>query len=63
MNIETRPLFNPSHKMPPFYCEDILPIAEGISKKGLSLPSFPGLLPEQTIYICKNISNFFDGNT
>ena len=37
--IETRPLFYPIHVMPPYKCNDKFPIAEELSRRGISLPS------------------------
>ena len=45
-NIESRPVFNCAHKMPmlsPSYDGGPLPIAEDISARGFSIPSYPGL--------------------
>ena len=39
--IETRPLFNPLHYMPPYQNSERFPVAEELSRKGLSLPSSP----------------------
>jgi len=41
--IETRPCFHPIHKLPPHKQNISLPIAEGIARAGLSLPSGPDL--------------------
>ena len=58
-NIETRPFFYPVHKMP-FYKKYIkkgqkFPIAEEISKRGISLPTFVNLTSSQIQYICNSI--------
>jgi perosamine synthetase len=37
--IETRPFFNPIHRMPPYRTNERLPIAEKLSQKGINLPS------------------------
>ncbi len=44
-NVETRPLFYCAHQMPAYANANLshLPVAEDIAKRGLSLPSFPGL--------------------
>jgi perosamine synthetase len=39
--IETRPLFYCAHQMPMYDVPISLPIAEGISRRGISLPSYP----------------------
>ena len=62
MNIETRPVFYPANKMPPYFSNESFPVADNISSRGLSLPSFPELSPKQIKYICESISNFFEKN-
>ena len=37
--IETRPLFYPLHMIPPYRSSERFPVAEELSRKGLSLPS------------------------
>lgn len=44
--VETRPLFYPIHKMPPYQSGAAFPVAESLSKRGISLPSAVGLLPQ-----------------
>lgn len=41
--IETRPVFYCAHEMPMYQTDDHLPIAQDISARGLSLPSYPQL--------------------
>lgn len=45
--IETRPFFHPIHKLPPYKCDQILPVAEKLSTKGINLPSGPKLSEDQ----------------
>ncbi|MEM1554683.1 MAG: DegT/DnrJ/EryC1/StrS family aminotransferase [Thermoproteota archaeon] len=45
--IETRPFFYPIHKLPPYKCDQVLPVAEELSARGLSLPSGPKLSEDQ----------------
>jgi perosamine synthetase len=54
-SVETRPLFPPAHMMPAFRSEEVFPIAENISGRGLNLPSYPSLTREQVSYICQII--------
>jgi len=58
-NIETRPLFYPVHKMPPYkkYIKknQTFPVAEDLSARGLSLPSSPKLTLKQVSYIAQTI--------
>lgn len=49
--IETRPLFYPAHTMPPYKSGKRLPVAEGLSQRGISLPSSVNLAAEQVEYI------------
>ena len=54
--IETRPGFYPFHAMP-IYNSPILPIADEISKKIISLPSFPTLTEEEIVHICDSLKS------
>jgi perosamine synthetase len=56
--IETRPFFYPAHKMPVIKSEEVFPVAESISKRGLNLPSFPDLTRDQVVYICDLIKRY-----
>jgi perosamine synthetase len=53
--IESRPLFYPIHTMPPYKHTGNFPIAEALSKKGVSLPSSAKLKREEIEKICKCI--------
>jgi perosamine synthetase len=53
--IETRPLFYPAHTMPKFKTNEIFPIAESLSKRGINLPSYPELSMEDVVRICMEI--------
>lgn len=59
--IETRPLFVPLHRLPPFRemsmrRREELPITDDISSRGLCLPTYVGLSEEQIGMICDRIS-------
>lgn len=41
--VETRPVFHCAHQMPMYLSRELFPKAEEISRRGISLPSFPGL--------------------
>lgn len=41
--IETRPFFYPLHRMPPFRRRERFPVAEGLARRGLNLPSGPAI--------------------
>ena len=53
--IETRPIFYPMHILPPYKNEEIFPIAENVSKRGISLPSSVNLKEEQIEQIVHTI--------
>lgn len=57
--VETRPLFYPAHVMPVFQSDEVFPVAEDLSHRGLNLPSFHTLTQEQVRYICNNIKTEF----
>ena len=54
--IDTRPLFYPIHEMPP-YLGGVFPIAEVISKMGMSLPSSPNLMLSEIEGVCDVLFN------
>jgi perosamine synthetase len=60
--IETRPMFYPVHTMP-IYSEGSksLIVAEQLSWRGISLPSWPGLSKADVLYVCDTVRNFFNG--
>jgi perosamine synthetase len=45
--VDTRPVFYCAHHMPMYATGQSLPVAEDISRRGISLPSFPALNEEQ----------------
>jgi perosamine synthetase len=45
LGIETRPVFYPAHQMPMYEQSLQLPVAQSIAARGISLPSYPGLMP------------------
>jgi len=53
--VEVRPLFYPIHMMPPYKTGDRFPVAEELSRKGISLPSSVNLTTEQIEYITDTI--------
>ncbi|MFH1514194.1 MAG: DegT/DnrJ/EryC1/StrS family aminotransferase [bacterium] len=54
--IDTRPLFYPIHKMPP-YLGGVFPVAEVVSKLGISLPSSPNLMLSEIARVCDVLFN------
>ncbi|HEY8024157.1 MAG TPA: DegT/DnrJ/EryC1/StrS aminotransferase family protein [Burkholderiaceae bacterium] len=59
MKIETRPLFYPAHTLPHCATGQSLPVAESLSARGISLPSYPGLSDAQVHTICGEIRRYF----
>jgi perosamine synthetase len=58
--IETRPLFYPVHTMPMYSARyQRHPAAENLSWRGINIPSWPGLKPEQISRITGAIGDFF----
>jgi perosamine synthetase len=41
--VETRPVFSCAHLMPMYQKGETFPVSEGLSKRGISLPSYPGM--------------------
>ncbi len=60
--IETRRVFHPAHTMPVFSSALPFPVAESISRRGFSLPSYPALSEKQVVRICACIRNFYELN-
>jgi perosamine synthetase len=59
--IETRSFFIPMNKQPVFrnmhlFEGESYPVAEGLSKRGMYLPSSSGLKPDEISYICNSIA-------
>lgn len=63
-NVETRPLFFPVHTMP-MYSQDseLHPVAEDIGRRGISVPSWPGLTDDAVNYICDAITDYYQSNS
>lgn len=58
--VETRPLFIPLHRMPPFAevsarRKDHMPVSDDLSDRGLCLPTYPGLMTCEIHGICDTI--------
>jgi perosamine synthetase len=56
--VETRPVFYPVHSLPP-YSEssrgEEFPVAESISRRGFSLPTWAGLSGDDLNYVCERL--------
>jgi perosamine synthetase len=59
--IETRPVFNPIHKMPMYLTGNIeFKNAVFLSDRGINLPSYPELSEDEIYYICDCIKTFIN---
>jgi perosamine synthetase len=57
--IETRPFFPTVHTMSHYQSGAVFPIAESLSARGISLPSYPGLTEMDIKHISSKIRDFF----
>ena len=58
--VETRPLFYPVHTMPMYAARfRSLPVAEDLGRRGINLPSWPGLSDEQVDSVCRLVRQFY----
>jgi perosamine synthetase len=57
--IETRPLFHPVDQMPMYRTKHRLAVAEDLSSRGISLPSYPHLEKTDIEYIAGQIADFY----
>jgi len=53
--VETRPVFYPVHTQPIYQTGQVLPVAESLSRRGLSLPSAATMLPGDVERVCQLI--------
>ena len=61
--IETRPIFYPLHILPPYKPlgkEEVFSIADRISQRGITLPTWAGLTERDIKYICGNLRECLD---
>jgi len=58
--VETRPLFYPAHTMPHCLRDEIFPVAESLSARGMNLPSYPELSRENVALICDEVRAYFN---
>jgi len=57
--IETRPTFHPVHTMPMYLTKESFPVAEDLGRRGINLPSYPGLTNKDIKYITEKIKEFY----
>jgi perosamine synthetase len=61
--IDSRPFFLPLHTLPPYLeTECAWPVAEDLSRRGMNLPSYPGLTESQIDYISSHIRRLVQGS-
>lgn len=63
--IETRPLFQPAHRMPMYRLQSLrrkFPVADHLAACGLNLPSHPSLTSRERAYVISSIRTFFQTN-
>lgn len=58
--IDTRPLFEPLHQLPPYRREaqqrgTVLPVTDRLAETGLMLPTYPQLSDDDVLFICRCI--------
>lgn len=58
-SVETRPVFYPINTLPMYKDNITHKNATYLSKRGINLPSYPGLSEDQIIYICDLIRGYF----
>lgn len=60
--VETRPLFYPAHSMEIYNRPgETYPVAEDLSGRGISLPSYPDLKKNDIVQICSYLFDYFEG--
>lgn len=65
--IDTRPFFEPLHRLPPYRNAAIkrgstLPVTDALASSGLMLPTYPTLTDEQVAFVCKTIRTLAETN-
>jgi perosamine synthetase len=55
--IETRPVFFCAHEMPMYETGERFPVAQDIAARGVSLPSYPALTPDDVRRVCDTLSD------
>ena len=61
VGIETRPMFYPIHTMPVYSQKyEKHPMAESLARRGINLPSYPGLSKEDVSEIVSSVKSYKD---
>jgi perosamine synthetase len=58
LGVETRPVFYPLHRLPPYREAargEEFPVAEGLARRGVSLPTWAGLGADDLSYVCERL--------
>ncbi|MDT5156222.1 MAG: perosamine synthetase [Acidobacteriota bacterium] len=56
--VGTRPIFYPVHLLPPYRESargEEFPVAEGVARRGISLPTWAGLSRDDVVYVCERL--------
>jgi perosamine synthetase len=64
LGVETRPVFYPLHQLPPYREAargEEFPVADGLARRGLSLPTWAGLSAEDLSYVCECLRGCLSG--
>lgn len=59
--VDSRPFFVPLHEAPPYRSEAPFPVAEGLARKGLNLPSGTPLTSEAIGTVCRALRELARG--
>lgn len=60
--VDTRPVFYCAHHMPMYETGQSLPVAEDISRRGVSLPSYPGLTDADVLKVAEALKTAIRAN-
>jgi perosamine synthetase len=53
--VDTRPVFYCAHRMPMYAKGQTLPVSEDVSRRGMSLPSYPGLTEDDVVRVADTL--------
>lgn len=61
--VDTRPVFHCAHQMPMYNTGQAFPIAENISKRGLSLPSYPTISDDELLIVASALRRAIEASS
>ncbi len=61
--IDSRPFFVPLHELPPYLSSDAFPVASGLSRRGINLPSGTGLGVDEIAAVCQALRDLAGGES